>query len=454
MPPESASAPVISVIVPVHNAADVLDNCLTALFSSTYTAFECIVVDDGAIDESLSIARRYPTRILTVPGGPLGPAHARNVGAASARGTILLFVDADVAVHRATLATAADIFEGNPSLAAVFGSYDDRPESPDLVSQYRNLFHHFVHQHASEEGGTFWSGCGSVRREVFRRLGGFDEKRYGRPSIEDIDFGYRLHAAGYRIRLNKNMQATHLKRWTLRRMVQTDLLDRAIPWTLLGLRLHNLPNDLNLRYTQRLSAALVCVALGAVGVGAVFSPLDTVLLLLLAVLALLVIGYWPWSDPRRRVASFSGTCATLGLSGAIAGATAFNDNWTVTALVGPVIVGILAKYPALHLKPFLGWTWFSVALGSLTAAGVLVLLDLPLLLAGTVVSCIGLVLALNWRLYAFLARQRGVLFAFSVVPLHLFYFLYSVVAFVVGAAIHVWTNRAEAVAGKTSSAHG
>ena len=77
------------------------------------------------------------------------------------------------------------------------------PRLQGVVSQYRNLLHHFVHQHGNSEASTFWAGCGAIRRSVFEEMGGFDEQRFPTPSIEDIELGYRLRQAGHRILLDK-----------------------------------------------------------------------------------------------------------------------------------------------------------------------------------------------------------------------------------------------------------
>ena len=120
---------------------------------------------------------------------------------------------------------------------------------------------------------------------MFLALGGFDEKRFPRASIEDIDLGYRLRDAGYRIFLDKTLQGTHLKRWTLRSMVWTDIVCRAIPWSRLIVARKRAINDLNLSTTQRVSVALVGVAVLAL-VGAAFRRE----LLVLALLALVGVG--------------------------------------------------------------------------------------------------------------------------------------------------------------------
>src|SRR5262245_49082716 len=96
MDSEKSPAPDITVILPVYNGSAFLGRCLTALTASDYPSFDCIVVNDGSIDGSVGIARKFPVRVLDLAGGPFGPAYARNRGAEAARGKILFFVDADV----------------------------------------------------------------------------------------------------------------------------------------------------------------------------------------------------------------------------------------------------------------------------------------------------------------------------------------------------------------------
>ncbi|MGI9556768.1 MAG: glycosyltransferase family 2 protein, partial [Solirubrobacterales bacterium] len=152
----------------------------------------------------------------------------------------------------------------------LFGSYDDSPEAPGAVSGFRNLLHHHVHQSSPGQASTFWAGLGAVRREAFERAGGFDEARYAEPSIEDIELGMRMSAAGDRIVLDPEIQGTHLKRWTFSDMVRTDVLRRGAPWVALvaaNAESENgaapeAPRALNLGWRHRLSA-LVSVGLVA-----------------------------------------------------------------------------------------------------------------------------------------------------------------------------------------------
>lgn len=264
MPP--TASPTISVVVPVYNGGATLARCLEALARSREATWECLVVDDGSTDDSAAIARRWGARVLRSGRRRGGPAHARNVGARAARAPLVCFVDADVVVRPDTLARFAALFEAEPELAAVFGSYDARPTAPGLLSQYRNLVHHFVHQTGRDAASTFWAGCGAIRRDWFLAVGGFDSV-YTRPSIEDIELGYRLRAAGGAIRLATWIQVTHLKRWTFRGILETDIRDRALPWTALIVRTGHLPDDLNLDWVSRASAVSVHALLGLLVLG-------------------------------------------------------------------------------------------------------------------------------------------------------------------------------------------
>ena len=302
--------PELSVIVPVHNGAAFLRACLEAVFASEDALYECIVVDDGSTDGSAEIARSFAARVIDLPEGPRGPAYARNRGAEAARGTILFFVDADVVLAPEALERVASFFRNRSPFSAVFGSYDAHPCVPGVISQYRNLLHHFVHQNGNPEAATFWAGCGAIRRSAFAAIGGFDEKRFSRPSVEDIELGYRLRAAGYRIRLDKRLQGTHLKTWELYSLVYTDVACRALPWSRLILQTRNMPDDLNLKVGQRASfilAALACAFL----VLSVARP-EWLALSAAALLGVIAVNRKLYQFfYRRRGAGFAAACVAL-----------------------------------------------------------------------------------------------------------------------------------------------
>jgi GT2 family glycosyltransferase len=226
--------PTLAVIVPATDRPPTLDRCLAAI---------------GAADEP-------PEEVVVVDGAPSpGPAAARNAGARRTDADVLVFVDADVEVHADAFVRVRRAFEGDSRLGAVFGSYDDAPSAPGLVSGFRNLLHHHVHQAGAGPASTFWAGLGAIRRDVFEAHGGFDAERYPRASIEDIELGCRLVASGVRIELDPGVLGTHLKIWTLGSMLETDFSRRGAPWVALMLGSDASRSALNLGWRHRASAA-------------------------------------------------------------------------------------------------------------------------------------------------------------------------------------------------------
>jgi GT2 family glycosyltransferase len=328
--------PTISIVIPVHNGGEKFRQCLESVSCLQPPPLEIVIVADGDTDGSADMASQFNVRVVRLPHRA-GPARARNEGAARAHGEILLFIDADVAVPPDLLHRAAQGFNAAPHTAAIIGSYDCEPAAEGVISQYKNLMHHHVHQQSDEEAATFWGACGVIRREVFLAMGGFDE-RYRRPCVEDIDLGYRLRAAGHVIRLHKTLQVKHLKRWTFLSLLRSDIFDRALPWTELIMRYRLFRSDLNLRHSDRLSVA--------------------------------------------------------------------------------------AMYALLLATPLVAWSPF--------------LLVIPGSLAF-------LLLALNIRLYRFFIVRRGIVFGLAAVPLHWLSFIYSGMAFMVGAVRHGLVSRLIAI---------
>ncbi|GAB5536303.1 MAG: hypothetical protein Rubg2KO_25520 [Rubricoccaceae bacterium] len=270
----------VSVIVPVHNGGDAFRRCADALASALGPEDELVIVADGETDGAWRHLPPMRSTVQTVLNPtPQGPAMARNRGAELATSDVLFFVDADVVVQPDTVARVREAFATHTGLDALVGSYDDTPGDPAFLSQYRNLLHHYTHQvagHQLVDSGpyatlsTFWTGCGAVRRDLFLKLGGFDES-YPVPCIEDIEFGYRLTDAGHRIGIDPDLQVKHLKAWEAAGMIRTDVFQRAAPWAELLLKRGGAENNLNVDRRSRLSVMAVGAMLAG-GVAATFRP--------------------------------------------------------------------------------------------------------------------------------------------------------------------------------------
>jgi Glycosyl transferase family 2 len=231
----------LTAIVPATNGPPTLERCIAAIRAADAPPEEILVIDEPPL---------------------ASPAAARNKGARIATGDVLVFVDSDVSVHADAFSRIRARFGADPTLTAVFGSYDDSPPAPGLVSAFRNLLHHHVHQEGGGPATTFWAGLGAIGTAEFLELGGFDE-RFGSASVEDIELGMRLTAAKRRIELDPSIQGTHLKRWTLGGMLYTDLFRRGVPWVALLLASRSASTTLNLGWRHRASAGVSFAAVAA-----------------------------------------------------------------------------------------------------------------------------------------------------------------------------------------------
>ena len=307
----------LSVIVPVHKDGEHFRRCLSCLAQATPPPNEVIIVEDCAGKSRAGKSRAGKSRAgENNTGGGIrqlaevhgfryfrnltskGPSGTRNLGALHARSDLLLFVDSDVTIPEDTVACVQTAFNDNPQLAAIIGSYDDEPAADNFLSQYKNLFHHYVHQNSKETASTFWGACGAIRCGVFRELGGFD-KRYNRPAIEDIELGTRIIRAGHQIQLYKKLQCKHLKKWGIASLLKSDFFDRALPWTELILNRQTLIDDLNLRLSSRFSTAFLFISI-ALFMAGFWKPESALiaLIFLTAVLALNLPLYRFFAEKR------------------------------------------------------------------------------------------------------------------------------------------------------------
>jgi GT2 family glycosyltransferase len=210
----------LSVVVPARNSALTLDTVLNAIRSSQLPVdtYEVIVVDDASLDESVAVAARHADTVVRLNGRPLGPAYARNRGAELAHGDIVAFVDADVVLKPDTLPRLLAILRDRPEVAAASASHDQKSGASNFISQYWNLLVCFGENRHGSGRAHFFAGCAAVRRSALTSAGMYDEWRFPTGSVEGLELGQRLVAAGHKVTLSRDLRVTHLRRWTFREM--------------------------------------------------------------------------------------------------------------------------------------------------------------------------------------------------------------------------------------------
>ena len=176
--------------------------CLGAINEMDYDSrlFECILVDNGSVDNTAKIGRLKGARVFTVPGATISA--LRNFGAKEAKGDFLAFIDADCVVDRHWLQNALHHFR-DPEVGCV-GSYPSIPEKSSWVQKAWML----QTQRKGRIKEVDWLPSMNilVRRNAFEDVGGFNESLI---TCEDVDFCYRLKKRKNRIISDSTVQSVH-----------------------------------------------------------------------------------------------------------------------------------------------------------------------------------------------------------------------------------------------------
>lgn len=194
--------PLVSVVIPTYNRAGLVCRAIDNVFQQTYTNFELIIVDDGSKDETLLKLRAYGTRIRVIAQENVGPAVARNRGAAAARGEIIAFQDSDdlwepTKLER-QLAALERAGKSVPCCLSnvLIGVYHGKTVTSFDDSLLYPLHEEGIWLNVAEVLATrfvLFNQAAAIRKEAFEKAGGFDAQlKY----LEDYDLPLRLALQG------------------------------------------------------------------------------------------------------------------------------------------------------------------------------------------------------------------------------------------------------------------
>jgi glycosyltransferase involved in cell wall biosynthesis len=204
----------ISVIIPHLNQPGELEACLCSLDAQTLgrSAFEVIVVDNGSVTSPRAVVARHAAVRLLHESRP-GPGPARNTGAQSASGEIFAFIDADCRAHPDWLSAVLRTLQASPRGTLLGGDvriWRDEDESFTAIAAYESVFAYRFKLYIEQHG---FSGTGNLAmsRSDFEAIGPFA----GIDVAEDMEWGQRACAAGFRFRYVPEMIVFHPARRSL-----------------------------------------------------------------------------------------------------------------------------------------------------------------------------------------------------------------------------------------------
>lgn len=209
-----------SIIVPVFNRPDEVDELLDSLTHQTMDDFEVIIVEDGSQNDCRAVVEKYEKSIDAhyYMKQNSGPGQSRNYGAERASGEYLIVLDSDVVLPENYLKAVDEELRREP--ADAFGGPDcAHPSFTDTQKAISYSMTSFFTTGGIRGGkkklDKFYprSFNMGIRRDVYKRLGGFSRMRFG----EDIDFSIRIFKAGCRCRLFPEAWVWHKRRTDLRK---------------------------------------------------------------------------------------------------------------------------------------------------------------------------------------------------------------------------------------------
>ena len=209
-----------SIIVPVFNRPDEVDELLESLSNQTQKDFEVIIVEDGSVKTCKDVCDKYADILVLhyYAKENSGPGQSRNYGAERAKGDYLIILDSDVVLPSGYLAAVDKELTKNPTEA--FGGPDAAHPSFTPIQKAISYSMTSFFTTGGIRGGkakldkfyprSFNMG---IRRDVYLKLNGFSKMRFG----EDIDFSYRIVEAGYKPRLFPEAWVWHKRRTDFRK---------------------------------------------------------------------------------------------------------------------------------------------------------------------------------------------------------------------------------------------
>ena len=211
-----------SIIVPVYNRPDEVDELLESLSNQTQRDFEVIIVEDGSVKTCKDVCDKYAD-ILALhyyAKENSGPGQSRNYGAERANGEYMIILDSDVVLPEGYVEAIDKTLSSAKEEIAAFGGPDASHPSFTPVQKAISYSMTSFFTTGGIRGGkakldkfyprSFNMG---IRRDVYLQLGGFTKMRFG----EDIDFSYRIVEAGYRPRLFPEAWVWHKRRTDFRK---------------------------------------------------------------------------------------------------------------------------------------------------------------------------------------------------------------------------------------------
>lgn len=222
-----SSHPFISVVIPNHNNGSTIGKCLQSAFAVDYENYEVIVVDDCSSDNSVEIIESFSCKLIKL-AEHAGASGARNAGAISSQGDILLFIDADCLLTPEALTIASEALQKHGHSVIVGGTYTLLPYDKQFFSIFQSVFIHFFETKNCMNPDYIATHAMLINKKIFFDNGAFSENFM--PILEDVEFSHRLRRAGVKMVMEPQLLVTHVFNFSLMRSLR-NAVRKSDYWT-------------------------------------------------------------------------------------------------------------------------------------------------------------------------------------------------------------------------------
>lgn len=217
--------PLISIIIPVKNRGHTIVETLKSIKFQTYKNFELIIVDDVSSDDSIKVIKNFSKKnklkckVVQLKESS-GASKARNVGAANAKGEVLVFTDSDIVLFKDALKKGIEYRNKNPNVSAFFGTFTTSLRFKNFLSQYKHLYLCYLYSKQGEERSTLDTSLSFIDKKLFDKFKFDDNLKIS----EDAELAMRMIKEGHVIKQSKDIEMEHIKHYSIKSFIYSEFM--------------------------------------------------------------------------------------------------------------------------------------------------------------------------------------------------------------------------------------
>ncbi len=211
----------LSIIVPFHNSQETIVDSLSAIKHSSINNYELIVVNDASSDNSLELSKPFTDKAITLKKVK-SFFSLRIAGFNAAKHNVLVNIDSDIVVKPDTLKIISEYFLKNPDVDAITGILSASSPVDNFFSKYKNIYMNYGFKMLPKEVTFLYGSIYAIRSDVWESISESEKLQQNPAFCDDVELGQLLVNHGKKIHLVKELEVTHLKKYSFFNLLKND----------------------------------------------------------------------------------------------------------------------------------------------------------------------------------------------------------------------------------------